>query len=257
MKQDERSQVQSKSFGEVAENYDRYRPGPPGDAVEWLLPANATDVLDVGAGTGGLTRQLVTRVPHVRAVEPDARMREVLEERLAGVEVMDGRGEEIPADDASFDAVFMSSAWHWVDEERAVPEMARVLRPGGRLALLWSGPDRSIDWVKSLFWGGMPVTAEVDEAWRATRRTRHEVNLGENSPFGEPEAKLFHWTIPMSRDEALGLVGTFSVAITMDGEQREHYETGISDFLRQEVSVSADGTFEMPMRCISWRANLR
>src|SRR5580658_5514569 len=97
--QDEDSKIRSRSFGQIAEDYDRFRPGPPDEAIEWLLPDQATDVLEIGAGTGGLTRQLVRRVPHVTAVEPDDRMRSVLAQRAPGAEVVAGQAEEIPADD--------------------------------------------------------------------------------------------------------------------------------------------------------------
>jgi SAM-dependent methyltransferase len=172
LQQDERSRVRSKSFGAIADEYDRFRPGPPDEGVTWLIPEGAVDVLEIGAGTGGLTRLLVDRVDRVRAVEPDDRMRAVLAGRVPGAEVVAGQAEAIPADDASFDTVIASSAWHWVDEARAVPEVARVLRPGGRLALLWSGPDRTVDWVATLFAGGVAVSREEREVRDAQRRER-------------------------------------------------------------------------------------
>jgi ubiquinone/menaquinone biosynthesis C-methylase UbiE len=256
VEQDEHTKVQSGSFGEIAGDYDRYRPGPPDEAVEWLLPAGAQDVLEIGAGTGGLTRQLVGRVPHVRAVEPDDRMRAVLAERVSQAEVVAGRAEAIPADDSSFDAVFVASAWHWVDESRAVPEVARVLRPGGRLALLWSGPDRTVDWVRSLFAGGRAMSDEQIDAWDSRRRDRHVVNLGAESPFGEPERRLIHWTMPMTKDELIGLIGTYSIAITMEASQRQAYGTSLTDFLDGNQELAAAGSLEVPMRCLCWRATL-
>ena len=73
---------------------------------------------------------------------------------------MAGTAEQIPADAASRDVVIAQSAWHWVDEARAVPEVARVLRPGGRLSLVWSGPDRTVDWMRSLWAGGVVFSPE-------------------------------------------------------------------------------------------------
>jgi len=121
------------SFGRVAESYDRVRPGPAPAAVDWLVPAGCGAAVDLGAGTGLFTRALLGRVPEIAAVEPDGRMRAVLAERTEGVRVLDGRGEAIPLPDASVDAVFVSTAWHWFDPALAVPEIARVLRDGGRL----------------------------------------------------------------------------------------------------------------------------
>ena len=257
VRQDEQTRTRSKSFGEIATDYDRFRPGPPDEVVDWLLPPQAVDVLELGAGTGGLTRQLVGRVSHVRAVEPDDRMRAVLADRVPRAEVVAGRAEEIPADDGSFDAVIVASAWHWVDEERAVPEVARVLRPGGRFSLLWSGPDRTIDWVREIFAGGQTQSAERIEAWDARRRERHTVNLGPESPFTEPERRRVSWAMPMTRAEILGLVGTYSVAITMSATARQEHVASISRHLDTQTALATDGTLEMPMRCLCWRAALR
>ena len=101
------------SFGRVAETYDRVRPGPAPAAVDWLVPARWAAAVDLAAGTGLFTRALLGRVPEITAVEPDGRMRAVLAERTEGVRVLDGRGEAIPLPDASVDAVFVSTAWHW------------------------------------------------------------------------------------------------------------------------------------------------
>ena len=87
-------------------------------------------------------------------------MRAVLAGTDLRVEVLAGTAEEIPVDSSSFDVVIAQSAWHWVDESRAVPEVARVLRPGGRLSLVWTGPDRTVDWMRSLWAGGIIFSPE-------------------------------------------------------------------------------------------------
>ena len=198
VRQDEDTAVQSRSFGEVADEYNRLRPGPSDEALDWLIPTGASDVLEVGAGTGILTRLLAGRVAHVTAVEPDDRMRDVLVGHADGVEVLAGHAEQIPVDSSSYDMVIAASAWHWVDEERAVPEVARVLRPGGRLSLVWSGPDRSLDWMRSLWAGGIVFAPEDAAEMDARRRRRHVVNvdIGGKSPFLEPETALFRWSRP-------------------------------------------------------------
>jgi SAM-dependent methyltransferase len=257
VQQDEQTRTRSTSFGQIAGDYDRYRPGPPEEAVTWLLPPEAVDVLELGAGTGGLTRQLVERVDHVRAVEPDDRMRAVLEERVPQAEVVAGQAEHIPASDASVDVVIMSSAWHWVDEARTVPEVARVLRPAGRLALLWSGPDRSIGWVASLFAGGQTLSAEQIEHREVRRRERHTVDLGATNPFTEPERRVVSWTLPMNKEEVMGLVATYSVAITMTPAARSAYVEGIAHAFDALEDVETGGVCDMPMRCLCWRAQLR
>ena len=135
------------SFGSVAADYDRYRPSPPPQALDWLIPPDATAILDLAAGTGVVTRELVGRAARVFAVEPDERMRAVLAARCPGAEVLDGQGEDIPLPDASVDAVVISAAWHWLDPERAVPEITRVLRVGGTLGVIWISRDDRVPWV--------------------------------------------------------------------------------------------------------------
>jgi SAM-dependent methyltransferase len=138
------------SFGAIAEDYDRLRSGPSEEAVGWLLPQGAQVVVDLAAGTGLFTRALARKVGQVIAVEPDPRMRDVLRARSAGVQVMAGTGEAIPLPDASADGVFVSSAWHWMDAGRAVPEVGRVLRDGGRFGLIWSSRDRETGWLREV-----------------------------------------------------------------------------------------------------------
>ena len=118
--------------------------------MDWLLPPRCEVAVDLAAGTGLLSRALARRVPEVIAVEPDGRMAAVLRARSPGVRVLRGTGEAIPVDDAQADGVFVSSAWHWLDPERAVPEIARVLRDGGRLGVLWTTRDREVPWVRGL-----------------------------------------------------------------------------------------------------------
>src|SRR5689334_11530753 len=138
------------SFGSIAAEYDRLRPSPPDEAVDWLLTPGCAVAVDLGAGTGKLSRALASRVPRVVAVEPDERMRAVLRDRSPGVEAVAGRGEAIPLPDDSADAVLVSSAWHWMDPELTVPEITRVLRDGGRFGVLWTSRDRDAGWLRDL-----------------------------------------------------------------------------------------------------------
>jgi SAM-dependent methyltransferase len=123
-----------------SEDYERGRPGWPGDVVDLPgLPSTAT-VLDLGAGTGKLTRLLVRAFGRVVVVEPADAMRRILEKLCPEAEVLCGTGQEIPLAKASVDAVFAAQAFHWFDDERAVAEIARVLRPRGALVLMWNLP---------------------------------------------------------------------------------------------------------------------
>jgi SAM-dependent methyltransferase len=246
------------SFGTIAERYDRFRPGPPDEAVQRALPPEAIDVLELGAGTGGLTRRLVLRFPHVRAVEPDSRMRAVLLERVPQADVVAGSAEEIPAENSSFDAVVGASMWHWVDEERALPEVARVLRPGGSFSLLWNGVDRSVDWVRSLWAGGKELDREEKVGEDARRRARHEVHPGAaGGLFLEPERQVIRWTRAMPKEDLVGMAGTYSAVITMDAVERREYLASIARFLETHDIPLGGDAIEVPMRCICWRTSLR
>jgi SAM-dependent methyltransferase len=132
-----------RSFDRIADEYERLRPDYPDEVLEELPVSSFATVLDVGAGTGKLTRVLARRYATVIAVEPLDRMRGVLERLLPGVESHSGTAEEIPLPDSSVDAVFAGQAFHWFDHDLAIPEFARVLRPGGVLALVWNSPDEA------------------------------------------------------------------------------------------------------------------
>jgi SAM-dependent methyltransferase len=242
------------SFGAIAQDYDRFRPGPPADVVASLLRPDGHDVLELGAGTGALTRLLVEQVAHVRAIEPDARMRAVLAAQVPTAEVVAGQAEDIPAPDASFDTVIAASAWHWVDPVRAVPEVARVLRPGGWFSLLWNGPDRSIDWMRSLWAGGADLNEGDAQALDAVRRDRHNVILRPDDPFSEPERWVSRWTKPMSKDELVGLAGTYSAVIVMDDGERNEYLAAVRRFLDTDPTLASLDVIDVPMRCRCWRA---
>jgi SAM-dependent methyltransferase len=126
--------------GHWHDDYERGRPGwPPAAAEVAGVPPSAT-VLELGAGTGKLTRILVTRFHRVIAVEPDEEMRRLLVSRYADADVRVGSAEAIPVGDSSVDAVFAAEAFHWFDGERALAEIARVLRPRGAVVMMWNVP---------------------------------------------------------------------------------------------------------------------
>jgi len=244
--------VRAKSFGAIAEDYDRFRPGPPAAAVDWILPRQCDSVVDIGAGTGALTRLLVDRARHVTAVEPDARMAEVLAARVPAATVLSGSAEELPLADGECDAVVGSSMWHWVDQERASMEAARVLRPGGVLGLLWSGPNRSEGWLADVFTGSLPeaLKPKADEY----RRRRLRVTLPPDAPFGEPEKHLVRWTITVTPDELIGLAGTYSAFIILPEAERAQHRDELAEIVRTHPEVVGRDELEIPMRCFCWRA---
>jgi ubiquinone/menaquinone biosynthesis C-methylase UbiE len=141
---------QRSSFDAAAAEYERARPGYPDAAVDWIVPAGARQVADVGAGTGKLTRALLARGLEVTAVEPLEGMRETLAAQLPEARAVAGSAEALPLADDSLDLVTFAQSWHWVDEEPALAEAARVLRPGGTLACIWNFRDDECDWMNEL-----------------------------------------------------------------------------------------------------------
>src|SRR4051812_943280 len=135
-------EVLAGSFGQVADAYDRGRPRYPGDALERVAGELGLDdgstVIDLAAGTGKLTRDLPSRFERVLAIEPLDEMRARLEEGVPDAEALAGSAEEMPVPDAVADAVFVAQAFHWFATHPALAEIARVVRPGGGLALLFN-----------------------------------------------------------------------------------------------------------------------
>jgi SAM-dependent methyltransferase len=239
------------SFGSIAEDYDELRPQAPQSAVDWLVPTGYAVAVDVGAGTGLFTRTLVGRVAQVIAVEPDPRMRKVLTARSPGVRVVEGRGESIPLPDAAADAVFVSSAWHWMDPERAIPEIGRVLRDGGRFGLIWTSRDREVDWVRNL--DRLPGQ-ETSAAGSAERfRQRLQFDLPEPQIFHNVARETFRFVRTMTVDDAVAMVGTYSRAIVASPDDRAQGLAQARAAL--EARFPGADAIGIPMRAWCWRAD--
>jgi len=234
------------SFGSVATDYDRYRPAPPPQVLDWLIPAGADAILDLAAGTGIVTRELIGRAERVVAVEPDERMRAVLAARCPQAEVLAGRGEDIPLPAASVDAVVVSAAWHWLDPERAVPEITRVLRPGGRLGVIWVSRDDRVPWVEEF----NAFARESREADRPARqptgqRGRRRVAFPPGTPMSPPEERLVEFSVPMTKDQLAGLLGTYSGIITLEAGPRAEFSRRVWAFLDRQPWDQVD----LPLIC--------
>jgi SAM-dependent methyltransferase len=258
------------SFGSVAQDYDRVRPGPAPAALDWLVPAGCQVAVDLAAGTGLFTRALAARVPRVVAVEPDRRMREVLGRRTPGLEVLAGQGESMPLPDASADAVFVSTAWHWLDPVRAVPEIARVLRPGGRLGIIWTSRNRDEDWVTDLdlLREGADRTAGNRARVRAYLDEHHRVTLPAGAPFTAGQRSSFRFTRLITFTDAVAWLGTSSDAIMASAADQAAARARCRELLltRAVAGPGPSGTgpgaepeplVEMPLRSWCWRADRR
>jgi SAM-dependent methyltransferase len=239
------------SFGAVADDYDRVRPGPPDEALDWLLPTQCDVAVDLGAGTGLFSRALAERVATVVAVEPDARMRGVLRDRSPDVRAIGAVSEALPVRDGVADVVTASSSWHWMDPDRAVPEIARVLRPGGRLAVIWTSRDREVEWVRSLDRLRTSPALESDDAVAAQARPR-SVLLPADAPFVDIEGASFAFARTMSIDDIVNWLGTYSGVLTAPEDERV---AGLRRARAALVERFGDvDVVDVPMRSYCWRA---
>jgi ubiquinone/menaquinone biosynthesis C-methylase UbiE len=219
---DEQKARRSGSFGGVASAYERFRPGPPPDAIAWMLPDSAKAVVDLGAGTGAMTKDLLGKVERVIAIEPDDRMRGILARNLPEVTALRGTGESMPLEASSVDAVLASSSWHWMDADRTLQEVARVLVPAGTLGVVWAGPDPDGSFVaQAQAMLSEASSGQEDSGARSARepdlgrevmdtenRVEAVLRIPDDSSFAQPEHKTLTWDVSLTADELIGLLGT-------------------------------------------------
>jgi SAM-dependent methyltransferase len=236
--------ARSLSFGSEAAAYERGRPSYPPETIDWLLPEGAQDVLDLGAGTGKLTTRLVERGLDVIAVDPIPEMLELLSNSLPDTPALLGTAEEIPLADDSVDAVLVAQAWHWFDPERAVKEVSRVLRPGGRLGLVWNTRDERLGWVKDL---GRIIGPEHDPF-------NNEVTLAE--PFGEIERHQVEWTSYLTPQALIDLVASRSYCITSPEKVRTRTLEQVRELLSTHPALANSSGLALPYVTVGIRATL-
>lgn len=246
------------SFGYVATEYALHRPDYPIEAVAWALaslphpaPAIGT-VLDLGAGTGKLTAAILQcGVPAaaVLAVEPDGEMRAQLSRQLPEITTAPGSAERIPAKGGAVDAVLVGQAFHWFDPDRALPEIARVLRPGGVLSAIGNIEDDSVGWVAEL-------TQAVQAARPAGSIGQGFADVPEHPAFGKPEQRQFRWRWPRTIDSLLKTTSTHSWAVISSPHERAAALGTIRRFLEQHPATR-DGAFELPMQTVVHRTTRR
>jgi SAM-dependent methyltransferase len=234
------------SFDRAAEVYERSRPEYPAEAVDWLLPAGAKTVLDIGAGTGKLTRALAARGLEVFAVDPSPKMLDQLRAAVPGAIASVGTAEDIPLADASVDAILAAQAWHWVDQDVALPSVARVLRPGGTLGLVWNVRDERVAWVARL-------TAVMHAAEGEVFLETGHIDRG---PFGEIETASFEWSRDFTRDDLLDLVRSRSYFITASAEEQASILRGVGELLDTDPDVGGRETWTMPYVTRAFRMRL-
>ncbi|MCR3747444.1 class I SAM-dependent methyltransferase [Lentzea californiensis] len=231
------------SFGAQAEAYAEHRPDYPVAAIRWALEplgdrTERLDVLDLAAGTGKLTAGLVAEGHCVTAVEPNEQMLSELVRRVHGVRALPGHAEHIPVPDQTLDAVFVGTAFHWFDQEKAMPEIARVLRPGGVVAALWNEPDTGVDWMAELERiSGTSVESQRDAP----------TSVRPHPLFGAIERRAFpHVQRRDSPEDLIATINTHSRMLVISDDERAAVNEKLLALLRARPETS-NGPFDVPL----------
>lgn len=233
----------ARSFGGVAESYHRGRPGYGQEAAAWLTGPQPLSVLELGAGTGKLTAELVRMGHDVHATDPDSAMLDVLaREVLVGRTSCTG-AEEIPAADGSYDVVVAAQCFHWFDPEQALAEIARVLKPGGHVALVWNLRDERIPWVRKL--GKVIGSQENVDSTAALR---------DSDLFGDVEEATFSQWQVVDRNSIQDLMLSRSNIAVLDDAERQRRLADLMA-LYDDYGRGMDG-MQVPYRTTCFKAKV-
>ncbi|MET7668391.1 class I SAM-dependent methyltransferase [Micromonospora luteifusca] len=239
------------SFGAAANDYDRFRPSYPEEAVRWALDGldDGARVVDLAAGTGILTRVVRTIGHQVLPVEPDPGMRAQLDSTTPDLTALAGSAESMPLPDGSADAVLVGQAYHWFDKEPAHAEIARVLRSGGTFAPIWNIRDeRAASWM-------LELTRIADLRDNAPDLRRQVAGFG--PAFGPVEVAQFVHRTLLTPDELLGMLHTRSYWLTASSQGRAEVDRNVLDLLARHPDLAGRETIEMPYRTVVYRARRR
>lgn len=224
--------VAAQGFNDPAD-YERARPSYPPEAVQWFVDtlgiAPGKTVVDLAAGTGKFTRLLAPFGAQLFACEPVPGMRATFRSVLPDVPLFAGTSEAMPLRDASVDAVTVAQAWHWFDHDRAAAEMARVIRPGGALGLVWNARDRSVDWVDQV-WSVMD-RVEKKAPWRDHENWRDSA-FRAMPGFGPLETAEFRHTQTLSPEGVVQRVASVSHVAVLADTEREAVLDEVREILR-------------------------
>jgi SAM-dependent methyltransferase len=233
------------SFGAAARLYDTIRPTYPDQAVAWTLGERPLRVLDLGAGTGLLTRVLTGAGHEVVSVDPDAQMLSVLAERNPSATVLQGSAERIPLPAGAVDAVVCGQAYHWFDRQTALPEIARVLTPRGVFAPMWNLRDESVPWVGRF--------SEIIGSEGADLERQ-----GGTRDFGPwftgTEHAVFDHGVAMTAAGLLDLVRSRSYYLTAEPERQAQLEADVRELLATHPDLAGRDRLEMPYKTHVYRS---
>jgi ubiquinone/menaquinone biosynthesis C-methylase UbiE len=251
------------AFDDAAQEYERGRPGYPPEAIDSLIGKLALNrgrvVVDLAAGTGKLTRDLTRHFDEVIAIEPLAAMRELLARAAPAARVLAGTAERMPLAEASADAVFVAQAFHWFDGPRALDEIARVLKPGGGLALLWNTTPwerREGAWFRLL--DDLLEGSRADlSAMRRHRSGKWREAFDHERRFEPLSTATFDNAQRVSHDEFLANLASRSYVARLAPGDRQKLLDEVSDLLEQPGAPGEAGRVVVPMRTDVYWTQLR
>jgi SAM-dependent methyltransferase len=230
-------------------DYEAARPSYPDEAVAWftdrlrLAPGRRT--CDLAAGTGKFTRLLVPTGADLLAVEPVAGMREIFISLLPDVPIIAGTAEALPFANESLDAATVAQAWHWFDHDRAIGELRRVLRPGGRLGLVWNARDRSEPWVNEV-WTIMDAV-ERRAPWRDHENWRDSA-FRDMPGFGPLERAEFFHRQPTTPEGVVQRVASVSHVAVLPSSEREKVLDDVREIVATHAATRDKPIVDLPYR---------
>lgn len=236
-------------FQRAAERYERGRPEAPREAFDALVASLAlssrSTVLELGAGTGKLSRNLAPRAGRYAAIEPVPAMRVEFRRALPKVPLVAAVAERLPFRDSTVDAVVAAQAFHWFDIPRAMEEMHRVLRPGGAVGLLWNARDESVDWVRR-------ATEILDRYEDRAPRYRHgewQAAWDRTPGFTPLKKQAFPFVQRLGRDTALDRFTSVSYIASLDAVRYAEAESAFRELLDAHPQTAGRSEIDLPYRC--------
>lgn len=240
--------VAAAGFNDPAD-YEAARPSYPPDAVTWFVEhlrlGPGRVVADLAAGTGKLTRLLVSSGADLVAIEPVPGMRAAFHHLLPDTPLLAGTAEALPLATAALDAITVAQAWHWFDHERATTEAARVLRPGGRLGLVWNARDRTEPWVDEV-WSIMD-RVEKRAPWRDHENWRDSAERT-MAGFGPLNVGEFRHLQPITPDGVVQRMASVSHVAVLPEQEREAVLDEVRRLLTTHPAVRGRDDLEIPYR---------
>jgi SAM-dependent methyltransferase len=238
----------AQGFARAADSYERGRPEYPLEAVNclssWLDLGPGKLVLEPGAGTGKFTRLLVPSQARIIAVEPVAQMRSKLSTLLPQVQVLDGTAEALPLPDGSADAVIAAQAFHWFQGEEALAEFHRVLRPGGRLGLIWNRRDESVAWVARL----AEIVDRFEEGAPRYKSGEWKRAFATTSFFAPLRHAEFGYLQIGTPETVLDRVASMSIIAALNEDVRKGVLEEVRAMLREHPDTRGRESIEFPYR---------